>query len=255
MDGFVIKHRLDLALQVMDTTTGRPVSGSVLRLYRDGKLMCPLEKERGMLVFSEMGRDDFTLSISSREYEQQEIPIHFAEIDENYPLLLCQLIPSAANYSPTTCLSLVGKLPGISQLTAVRMGDNSCLIREFDPKKKNVTLFNPHKLELDRIHYALVDPEKKCYERFKILQRIDDNTVKIDRVLETEFGNYFPITSVLFGKTGEDGSYCLRVRDNSSSASWLVSYRLDDQSYYQIMDLRQEHSIAPPRDPEIKQKE
>ncbi|MEG0876834.1 MAG: hypothetical protein RSF77_06840, partial [Oscillospiraceae bacterium] len=73
--------------------------------------------------------------------------------------------------------------------------------------------------------------------------------------LETEFGNYFPITSVLFGKTGEDGSYCLRVRDNSSSASWLVSYRLDDQSYYQIMDLRQEHSIAPPRDPEIKQKE
>ncbi|MEF9972232.1 MAG: hypothetical protein RR731_07965, partial [Oscillospiraceae bacterium] len=144
MDGFVIKHRLDLALQFMDTTTGRPVSGSVLRISRDGKLLCPLEKERGMLVFSGLGRDDFTLSISSREYENREIPIRFGEMDEKLPLLMCQMVPSAANYIPTTCLSLEGKLPGISQLTAVRMGDNACLIREFDPKKKNVTLFNPH---------------------------------------------------------------------------------------------------------------
>lgn len=243
MASAIFIHRLDLALRLMDTTTGNDVAGHEVMLFYDGKPLHPMEKEKGTLIFPGLGRNDFTLSVTSQKYDSVTIPIRFAELDKEFPIVEIHLIPSKNSISTVPCLSLVGNMSGISDLTAVRMGDTSCLIRDFDPRKKLATIFNPHHLELNRTHYALVDPNEQCYERFSIVKKLDDHTIKLDRVLVTKFGNYFPITPIIFGHTSEDGSYRLRVRDDASAAKWLIHYQIDQESHFQCVDLRQDHEI------------
>lgn len=239
----VINHRLDLALRIIDTSTGRPVAGNELKLTRDDKPLYPMEKERGILIFPGLGRNDFILSVSSRHYEHMIIPIIYSELDEKLPIIDLHLIPSSTNTSPVPCLTLEGCMPGISELTAVKLGDSSCLIRELEPRKKLVSVFNPHKLELDRTYYALVDPDKLCYERFRIENRVSDSSIKIDHVFESEFNIYSPICPVVFGKTAEDGSYCLRVRDDAKSVKWLIGYKVGQEQHFVSLDLRDSRSL------------
>ena len=241
----VIHHRLNLVLRFSDTTTGKPVSATELMLYGEGKLLHPAERERGTLIFTEIERNDFELTVKSRSYEPYTLPIRFSELDAKIPEVDIQLVPSRSNNAPAPCIGLEGIMPGISELIAVRFGDNSCLIREFDTRKRIVTVFNPHRLELDRTHYALVDPEQQSFETFRIVKRIDDSTFKIDRVLESSFTNYFPIVPILFGITMDDGSYILRVRDDSASMNWLVRYKTE-QFRFHLADLRQERELPSP---------
>lgn len=241
----VITHRLNLVLRFIDTTTGRPISGSELMLSTGGKMLHPIEKEQGTFIFINLEKNDFDLDIKSRSFESCSVPIRFSELDAKVPEKDIQLIPSSTNISPAPCIGLQGCIQGISDLNAVRIGDNACLIREFDPRKRLLTLFNPHKLELSRTSYALLNPDKRCFESFKIVKRIDDNTIKIDKVLDSEFNNYFPITPIYFGKTSEDGNYLLRVRDDSSNPNWLIHYKIGDKTYFQSVDLRQTHEIVP----------
>ncbi len=241
----IISHRLNLVLRFIDTTTGKPVSASELMLYADGKLLPHSERERGTLIFTELERNDFVLTVKSRNYETYSSLVRFSELDIKLPELSIQLIPSQNNIYPVPCLELKGILPGISELSAVRFGDNYCLIREFDPRKKLITVFNPHHLELERTDYALVDPEKQSFEPFKIIKCIDEGSFKIDRVLESSFTSYFPISPVLYGMTAEDGTYVLRVRDDSSSSKWIIRYKTGQQSQFFLTDLRSEHEITP----------
>ncbi|MEG0779414.1 MAG: hypothetical protein RR426_02325 [Oscillospiraceae bacterium] len=255
MDGFVITHRLDLAVHLLDTTTGRPVPCNAVRFSRNGDTLRPLEKERGLGIFPGLGRYDFTLRLDSHSYEDWEIPVSYETLDEKMPLLEVQLIPISDSHTPVPCLGIEGVLPGISGLTAVRVGDSACFIRGFEPPKKQLTLFNPHHLDLERTHYALVNPNTEAYERFQISRILDDGSIEIDRILEMEFENNFPIAPVVFGKTRADGSYLLRVRDFSAAARWLVSYRWREQTYFQTVDLRLEHTLTPPQSPQIQQRE
>lgn len=241
----VIRHRLNLLLRLSDTTTGKPVSANELMLFADGKLLHPAERERGTLIFTELERNDFELTVKSRSFEPYTLPIRFSELDAKIPEADIQLVPSCSNSVPAPCISLEGRMPGISELTAVRFGDNSCLIREFEPRKRIITVFNPHRLELNRTDYALVDPERQSFEVFRIVKRIDDCTFKIDRVLESSFTNYFPIVPILFGITMDGGNYILRVRDDSASMKWLVRYKTE-QPHFHLADLRQERELPSP---------
>lgn len=241
----LIVHRLDLILRLLDTTTGREISATEVSLFRDGKPLHPLEKERGTLIFPGLGREDFVLGLRSKYFESFSLPIRYSELDEKTPTVELHLIPSDVSVSPMRCLTLSGRLPGIRELTAVRAGDTSCLIREFDERKKLMTVFNPHNLELGRTHYALVNPEKGSYERFCIAKRVDDKTLKLDRVIKSEFGSNWPVCPVLFGQTNEEGDYLLRVRDDSSKAKWLIRYMLGEEERFCCVDMSQQRELPP----------
>lgn len=238
MSPTLIVHRLDLVLRLLDTSTGRDVSASEVSLFKDGKLLHPLEKEKGTMIFPGLGREDFTLSLKAKDYESVSLPVRFDELDEKTPTVELHLIPSDVSVSPMPCLTLSGQLPGISELTAVRLGDTSCLVREFDTRKKLMTIFNPHKLELGRTHYALVNSEGGRFERFAIVKRVDDKTVKLDRALESEFGSNWPICPVVFGRTDSEGNYLLRVRDDAAKAKWLIRCMLGDEERFYIVDMK-----------------
>lgn len=238
------RHSLDLALRLVDTATGRVLAGRDLELRRDGRRVRPLEKEDGYLIFLGEGRRDFDLSVRLRGYEPRQVRVAYAALDKALPLLELHLIPGK-DYAPgVPCFSLEGTCPGITALDAVRAGDSACLIREFDPRKRLVTLFNPHKLELDRTFYALVDPDRETYEPFRLVKRIDFQVYKTDRVIETRFGNYFPVCPMVFGGADPDGGYRLRVRDETAQARWIVRWEAGGQTFFQTVDFHRPETLT-----------
>ena len=242
--GTVIHHSLDLALRLTDTTTGMQVTGQDITLLRDGKRVGHMDKG-GHLVLVGQGRSDFTLTVRAPGYEPREIPVRYEELDPHMPYLELQLIPAENYYSAVPCLTLSGSLPGLAALCAVRSGDSACLIREFDPRKRLLTLFNPHRLELGRTHYALVNPDDETFEPFEIVRRVSDQQFKIDRVLETQFGNYFPICPIVFGRVDPGGGYCLRVRDDSSQQRWLVRWQAEGGTpQFKTVDFRKPETLS-----------
>ena len=100
-------------------------------------------------------------------------------------------------------------------------------------------VFNPHHLALDRVYYALLDPDRGVYEPFRILRLVDDQTLKVDRILEMSFKNYFPVTPEVRGKTGPDGSYCLRLRDEGQDARWVIRWTVNGENRFRMVNFRE----------------
>lgn len=240
----VFTHRLDLALRLVDTTSGRNVPGRSISVFADDEPMHFAEKSDQVLVFQNLRKRKFRMKIVSPAFEAAEADVDLDAMGKGLPMLEIHMVPGEQYPGGTDFLTLRGTLPGIGELSAVRLGDNACLIREFDPRKRLVKIFNPHRLALDRVQYALVDPDRGVYEPFRILQLVDNQTLKVDRVLEMPFRNYFPITPEVFGKTWLDGSYCLRLRDEGRDARWLVRWTKDGESCFRTVDFRKtEHPL------------
>lgn len=217
-------HRLALALRLINSATGLPISYAGAALYADNKALRPIAKEDGLVILLDDGEknNDFTLALSVPGYEPKTVKVDFSKIDKRLPIMDIHLLPNENCKSPFKFHNLDGFLPGITAVDAVRASDSPCLIREWDQRKKLLTVFNPHRLNLDRAWYALVDPNKETYEVFGIVSRISNTVFKIDRPLNTEFKNYFPICPVILGETAESGSYKLRLPDDSSHPQWIV---------------------------------
>ena len=235
----VFTHRLDLALRLVDTTSGANVPGSDVRVWVDGKRAWFAEKRDHVLIFQNLEKRAFRMEITSPAFESLETQVDLDALDKAQPLLELHLVPSRGYPGGVDFFNVEGRLPGIGELSAVPLGENHCLIREFDPRKRVVQIFNPHHLSLDRVGYALVDPDRNRFEPFRILRLIDDQTLKIDRILESEFKNYFPIVPQIQGITRPDGSYCLRVRDNGERAKWLLRWVRDGDVCFRFLDFRE----------------
>lgn len=246
MAAFVVNHRLALALRLLDTASGRPVSDRNLSLRRDGKPVHPMVKDDGTLVFMDEDRTDFELEVRAGGFEPRTVRVCYGELDARLPMLDVQLIPGAGYRSRFPCFSLEGTLPGISALDAVKAGESPCLIREVDPRRKQITIFNPHKLALDRGWYGLVDPDGETYEPFSVVKRVSDQVYRIDRVLETPFKTYFPVCPLVFGGVGPEGAYCLRVRDDTDRARWIVRYVTPSGAAFKAVDFRSESAPSLP---------
>ena len=235
----VFTHRLDLALRLVDTTSGRNVSGRNVTVLADGEPIRFSEKQDQVLVFQNLGKRKFRMKILSPAFEEAETEVDLDALGRGLPLLEIHLVPSEQYPGGATFFTLQGLLPGIGELAAVRVGDKACLMREFDPRKRLAKVFNPHHLALDRVYYALLDPDRGIYEPFRILRLVDDQTLKVDRILEMSFKNYFPVTPEVLGKTRPDGSYCLRLRDEGQDARWVIRWKINGENRFRMVNFRE----------------
>lgn len=234
----VFTHRLDLALRLVDTTSGKNVSGRSVSVFVDGKPVRFSEKGDQVLIFQNLGKRSFRMKLASSAFEPMELEVDLDALGGKPPLLELHLVPGKDYPGGTEFLTVAGRIPGIRELSAVRIGDNACLIREFDPRRRLAAVFNPHHLALDRVRYALLDPDRGVYEPFQILRMVNDQTLKVDRILEMPFKNYFPVTPEVLGTFGPDGGYCLRVRDEATDARWLVRWVVNGEVKFRTVDFR-----------------
>lgn len=235
-----VVHRLELVLRLIDTTSGRNISSAGASVFIDGVPVPFGRKEGGLLVFQNLGKRRFRIRTAPLGWEPLETEVDLDTLPKGLPLLELHLIPRADQAGAAEFLSLEGRLPGIESLAAVRAGENACLIREFDARRRTVKIFNPHHLELDRIHYGLTDPDQGRWEPFRVVAMPDEQTLKTDRVLEMPFKNYFPVSPAVQGRTDGDGNYCLRLRDEGAAARWIVRWSVDGEVRFRTVDFREE---------------
>lgn len=237
----VFTHRLDLALRLVDTTTGRNISGRTARILIDGKQFHFGEKSDSLLILQNLEHERFQLNVTPKGYETLELEVDRTKLDKTLPLLEVHMIPSASDPSTEPpLLRLEGTQEGMTSLLAVRESDHAILARDFDPRKRLLTVFNPHHLSLDRIHYALVDPDRHRCEPFRVEKSIHENTIKLDHMLEMPIRNSFPVSPIVFGRTEADGSYRLMVRDDRTEAKWLIRAEVNGAVWYRRIDFRAE---------------
>ena len=238
----VFTYRLQFALRLVDTTTGKEVTDYGTRILVDGVAQRFMSKG-GVLIFQELDKQSFQLEVCTPAYESVTMPVDVDRLDKRLPMLELQLIPSDKHPRRMEMLALKGTLPGLEDLGAVRLDDNVCMIRDFNPQKRLMKIFNPHRLALDRGSYALVNPDDMVFESFQILQMEGHQTAKVDHVLQTPVKNYFPVTPIVFGSVRPDGSYCLRVLDDADAARWLVRWTVEGETCFQVLDLRRETQL------------
>lgn len=237
-DYAVIHHSLDLALHLIDTTSGTLLSGNGAVFERDGLPLHFLSKGDGHLLLVGHGRSNFRLTVRLRGYVTRDCDVDYAQLSEKMPLLELPMIPDGTLPFEGKYVDLRGMLPGLTELDAVWLGENSCMIRDFNPKKKTMTIFNPHHLLLDRVFYALVNPEERAYEALKIEESFSETQFLLEKKLEMQYGSNFPIARRVFGLVGEDGAYLLRLSDRGGDSRWLVRCRAGETEWFQTVDLK-----------------
>lgn len=241
--GAIFVHKLDLQLRLIDTTTGRTVTGRQVELLRGGERLHARELD-GSLLLINTGREDFDLTVRARGFDERTLRVEYEKLDEKLPAVELHLIPNRL-YAPGVALhTLEWKLEGLTSIDAVKNGDSPCLIRGFDERKRIMTIFNPHGLEMKDVFYGVVDPEKGTYEVIEITKRISDTEYKLSKRLEREFGSHFPVTRLVFGGVRPDGSALLRVRNAAREAKWLVRCTVNGEEAFRSIDFNKPETLA-----------
>lgn len=240
-----IRHRLDLLLRLIDTTSGAPVFNRDVGILLGGKPFLPIYKD-GCYLFLSIGRETVELTVSAAGFEPRRRIVRWEELDEMLPAMELHLIPNRSYRSEEPLFTLEGSLPGIADLTAVKAGDVPCMIREFDERKRILTIFNPHLLQMADTHYAVVNPDEGSYEPFAVTKRLSDSRFELAAPLQKPFSNHFPITRLIFGSAREDGDYLLRVRNSGAGSVWIARYLWDGVERFAAVDFARGSPAAIP---------
>ncbi|MBO5246165.1 MAG: hypothetical protein J6B28_02770 [Eubacterium sp.] len=237
MDASTICFKLDLILQLVDTTTGNTVDEKDVRFYKNGNQIRPIPRGSGNFVFINTGRENFVLTLKVFGYEECRMLVEYEKLDEMMPLKQVFLIPSE-NYSKgEKLLSLTGTLSGLEEIEAVDLAHSYFCISEFDERKRLMKLFlSQGRLNMESVHYGLISGDRKRFEHFEVLKENPPDEVKLKQPLQEPFVVNAPISRVIFGKVSEDGKYLLRVRDNATILSYLVRYCVNGEWRFQTVD-------------------
>lgn len=233
-----IVHRLCMVLRLVDATTGKNISGKYARVYADDKPQAFLEKLEGMLLFREIEPERFTLRICADGYDPVQRTVDLKELDEHMPLLEVALIPSDQHRGGLPLVVLNGTLKGIEDLYAARHRADNCWVRLFDKRSKVLNVFNPNRLMLDGLLYAVVDEKEPCAQPFRIVKCLDDEHLQLDRDLTMTLQSYCSVSPVVSGRCEADGSYCLKLRQDDLNANWIVGWTVDGQTRFRLCPLK-----------------
>ena len=218
MEASTIHHRLDLVIQLVDTTTGVAVEEPDVRFFIEGRQCWPIPRGGGNFVFINTGRRDSTLTMKVYGYETAVVDVQYEQLDNVMPLKQVFLIPSEKLAKGERLCSLTGTLQGLEEIEAVSLSQSNLCYSEFNEKKCLLKLF---------------------LARGRLSMEVPPNMVKLKEPLTETFTVNSPIARVVFGDVSPDGSYLLRVRDDAQMVRYLVRYRVNGEYRFQTVDFHQ----------------
>jgi len=238
----VIRRTLDLLIRLQDTTTGLSVDERNVLFTLGGKEIRPTSRGFGNFILVNYGRENGLMQVNVYGYEPFSVYVDYEALDEVLPTVDIFLIPSENDASESDMLSLTGKLKGISALECIHPGRPLSGVREFEPKKRIMTIYAPNR-RMNMVHsfYGLFHSEEDTYENIEITEQIESNKVRLRKPLEEEFTVNAPICRRIFGRVDEDGNYLLRVRDDGKRQVYLVKYIVDGETRYKSVNF---HDLA-----------
>lgn len=245
MQSIVIRHKLDLVIMLIDTTTGTEIQERKVRFKKGADYVNPFSRGDGSYVFINSGREDFDLQVEVYGYEKMTVPVRYEELNEKTPVKEVFLIPSENNRAGERVLTYSGNLSGLQAVDAVLLGQARVYIKEFDTRKRIMTLFRQGSLSLENGPHGIIhmEGEEGSFEAFEVEKMISSVSVKIKEPLERPFSGNDPINRIIFGKVTPEGNYFIRVRDNANELKGIVRYTFEDDTKFQIVDFH--HSETP----------
>lgn len=239
-----IHHQLALVVRLIDATTGRGISERDVRFRLDPVKIKPIARGGGTYLFLDVEKEDFTMEVSVYGYEPCEMEIRFSALDSRMPIQEFYLLPLDNLAEGENVLTLRGTMPGIEAIEAVPPSGTTCSIKDYDKRKKIMTVFNPHNARLSDIHYGLVSLDRCSYEPFQVAEEIGARELRLREDLQQPFTINQPIARILYGQVKPDGSYLLKVRD-SKNAVYLVRYVVDGRERFQAVDFHKPEPLDP----------
>lgn len=236
----IVHHRLDLALRLVNSVTGKVIEERDARFLTQSPGLKAIPRGGGLYLFLNMERVDFDLEVRVYGFEPQKVKIRFSDLEkaEQVPIRDIYLLPIDHPIEDRV-LTLRGNISGIEMIEAVSLSDANCCIKEFDARKKIMTVLNQRNLRFHHIHYGLVNREKTAFEHFEVEKEISTQKIKCKQMLEKPFQINQPIVRVIFGQINEHGDYVLKVA-NDENASYLVRYIVSGREFYQKVDFKEE---------------
>jgi hypothetical protein len=240
----VIKHTLALALRISDATDGRNIEHDI-RFLIDGKPMNPMPKQGGHFVFlaEDLPKKDFDLDIRTLGYVPTTRRVLLEAPGIGPPTLSVEMIPDETLSRGASLKTLSGTRKGLAAIDAVRLGENSCFAREFDARRRMLTVYNPHRLAFNRMHYALVDTAGLRYEPFVVESSVSGETFKIDHPFVASVSADAPIAPVIGGVVFADGTYLLRVRDENADNRFIVRLTEAEGERFELVDFNEAETV------------
>jgi hypothetical protein len=233
----VWKHTLALALRLSDATDGGNIEYDI-RFSVNGKRRVPLPKPGGHFVFlaGDLPEEDFDLDVHASGYVPTTRRVLLEAPGIGPPLLRIDMVPREAPLGRARLRTLSGTRKGLLAIDAARLAGYACFARGFDARKRILTVYNPYRLALDRSRYALVSREALRYESFAIESHVAGEAFKTDHPFVASVSDGSPITPVVSGLVRADGTYLLRVRDESSDNRFVVRFAEEEGERFEVVD-------------------
>lgn len=242
MDGATFRHRVDLVIQLVDTTTGIGVSDAGTVITKNGKGFEVLRRDGGFVAIN-VGREDFTLGIKAKGYEECEVEVKYDNLDETLPIQSVFLIPKENIGNGEPILSLTGNLDKIESIEGVCVNRPYCSISDFKEKDCTMTVFRPQGiLSMDDVFYGLIKG-KESYERIEVIKKVADAKVKLKAPIEDGFSVNAPIAKVVFGQV-KGNEYCFRVRDDATILQYLICYVVKGEKHFRLIDFHKPEEMT-----------
>ncbi len=242
-----IRHRLDLAMRLVDSVSGRAIEERDVRFYSRSFEAMPLRKGGGIFLFLNTGREAHEIEVNVYGYEPRKFMLDYPEPEERLPIREVYLLP-LDNPARDDVLTLRGRLPGIKAIEAVSLKEAECYIKAFDARKRSMVVLNQRSSRFHHIHYGLISREGTAYEHFEVEEELSLYEIKCRKALEREFQANQPVARVIFGQVTGQGEYVLKV-PNGANALYLVRFEAEGKEYYQKVDFHAEGNLLECREP------
>lgn len=241
--GSIIRSRLDLVLQLIDTTTGYAISEAQVLFQTERDDMRFLSKGDGTFILVNTGRENFLMQIDVKGYIKAQVEIKYEELDETTPLKSVFLIPSERNPLLENILYMRGNLPKLQSVSLIETNKVLATTNSYDQKKKILQLFEKgYRLNTEGSSYGILNKDTKTFEVFDIGELPNDHTVKLKAPLQEEFQRNSQICRIVNGYVYPNGDYLIGVRNDNAKKPTIIRFETDVVTFMEV-DFTQMDSV------------
>ena len=120
METYIVRHSLDMVLQLRDTTTGKSILEHNVVFRKDGNIVFLANKGGGVYVIMDTPRINTQYEIEVYGYETQTVSVEYGESKKSYRIIEVPLIPKERMNPAIDYVTIKGRMDGIERLDFFR---------------------------------------------------------------------------------------------------------------------------------------
>ncbi len=222
---------VSLVVAPIDDFTGKPISGSRLRVWIEGEKPA-IVKSEGYYVFVNLRSPDVVVKLEGGYFQHQEVKVTVA--DYNDKVMKVRMIPSHSYPIPANATCIQGRALNRTTIYAYcdSLKNPYKLLYNYDKKEDEMQIFHPDDVDMEgrklyikskdnesgevMLLSGLSDPEKKSY---KLVEKLNNSYKKIGTVL-------YPLYVI---EPDEKGDFYLPLPDLTEKSSTMTFFCKGDE--------------------------